>query len=77
MKSGDRKFVIEFRNGSFFKGPRPDRGGTLAQAMRFDQARHAEAYADRRAPWVWFNGGMVCTVASRKAVLNRIPRVFR
>ena len=71
------RYVIEFRNGSFFKGPRPDRGGTLAQAMRFNQKRHAEAYVDRKAPWVWFNGGMVCTVESRLAIFNRIPKAFR
>jgi len=57
-------YVIEFRSGSFFRGPRSDRGGTLGQAMWFNQAKHAEAYANRKAPWVWLNGGMVCTVQS-------------
>lgn len=77
MKTDDRKFVIEFRSGSFFKGPRPARGGTLAQAMRFDQERHAEQYVQRKAPWVWMNGGMICTVASRKAITARLPKAFR
>lgn len=61
------RYVIEFRSGSFFRGPRSDRGGTIGEAMRFNQRRHAEAYVDRRVPWVWFNGGMICTVDSRKA----------
>lgn len=52
-------YVIEFRNGSFFRGPRADRGGTLGQAMRFNQARHATQYLDRHAKWAWFNGAMV------------------
>lgn len=57
-----RRFVVEFRSGSFFRGPRADRGGTLGEARRFDQRRHAEAYIDRRAPWVWFNGAMIVEV---------------
>lgn len=52
-------YVIEFRNGSFFRGPRADRGGTLGQAMRFNQAKHAVAYLARRAEWAWLNGAMV------------------
>lgn len=53
------RYVIEFRSGSFFKCPRPDRGGTIAQAMRFNQAKHAAVYLDRKASWAWFNGAMV------------------
>lgn len=53
------RYVVEFRNGSFFKGARPDRGGTIGQAMRFNQAKHAAQYLDRKAPWAWFNGAMV------------------
>lgn len=59
------RYVIEFRNGSYFKGPRPDSGGTLAQAMRFNQERHARAYVEHRAPWVWFNGGMIMLAPGR------------
>jgi len=61
------RYVIEFRNGSFFRGPKSPRGGTIGEAMRFNQRRHAEQYVDKRANWVWFNGGMVCTVDSRLA----------
>lgn len=56
-------FVVEFRSGSFFRGPRSDRGGTLAQAMRFNQAKHAAQYLDRKAEWAWFNGAMVTEVS--------------
>lgn len=66
MKTNDNWYVVEFRSGSFFKGAKPDRGGTLAQAMRFQQARHATAYIDRKAEWAWMNVAMVCTIASRK-----------
>ena len=49
-------FVVEFRSGSLFCGPGSDRGGSLGEAMRFQQRRHAEAYIKRRAPWAWSHG---------------------
>lgn len=54
-----KRYVIEFRNGSYFRGPGSDHGGSLGEAMRFDQERHARQYVDRTCRWVWFNGGMV------------------
>lgn len=53
------RFVVEFRSGTFFRGPLAGSGGTLGEAMRFQQAKHAEQYLDRNASWAWFNGGMV------------------
>lgn len=55
-------FVVELRNGSLFRGPRSDRGGTLGEAMRFQQAKHATEYIDARAPWVWFSGACVMSI---------------
>lgn len=52
-------FVVELRSGSFFRGPRSDRGGTIGEAMRFQQAAHAAQYLDRKASWAWFNGAMI------------------
>lgn len=71
------RYVVEFRNGSFFRGPKSDHGGTLGEAMRFNQAKHASQYIDKRAHWAWFNGAMVCTVESRLALINRLPKAFR
>lgn len=59
------RFVVEFRNGSFFRGPRADRGGTLGEAMRFNQERHATQYIDRKARWAWFHGAMVMLAPER------------
>ncbi len=53
------RYVVEFRNGSYFRGPRSDRGGTLSEAMRFNQERHANQYIDKRAEWAWVNGTMI------------------
>lgn len=55
-------FVIEFRNGSLFRGPSSDHGGTLGEAMRFQQTKHARAYLDRHASWAWFNGACVLPI---------------
>lgn len=55
-------FVIEFRNGSLFRGPRSSHGGAMGEAMRFQQEKHATAYINRRAPWAWFHGAMVVRV---------------
>lgn len=52
-------FVVEFRSGSLFRGPRSDRGGTIGQAMRFNQEQHARQYLDTRAEWAWFNGACI------------------
>ena len=71
------EWVIEFRNGSFFVSPKADHGGSLDQAMRFGSEEEAENYADYNVPWVWFNGGMVCTVQSRLDVIARLPEGFR
>lgn len=59
--SGNR-FVVEFRNGSFFRGPRSGRGGTLGEAMRFNQEKHAHQYLNRKARWAWFNGATVMPI---------------
>lgn len=32
--------------------------------MRFDQAKHADAYVNRKASWAWFNGAMVVPAVS-------------
>jgi hypothetical protein len=56
------EFVVEFRNGSLFRGPRADCGGTLGEAMRFQQAKHARQYLDRKANWAWFNGAMIIPI---------------
>jgi len=52
-------FVVEFRSGSFFRGPSSDRGGPLSEAMRFNQHKHAEQYLNRYAGWAWLNGACV------------------
>jgi hypothetical protein len=57
-------FVVEFRNGSLFRGPRSDRGGTLGEALRFQQRKHAEAFVNRKEPWAWFNGAMLIRAPS-------------
>lgn len=60
------KFVVEFRNGSYFRGARSRAGGTLGQAMRFNQAKHAEVYVYCRAPWAWINGAAVIEAKETK-----------
>lgn len=60
------EFVVEFRNGSYFRGPRSRTGGTLGQAMRFDQVKHAEAYVDNMAPWAWSNGAAIIDAKETK-----------
>lgn len=70
------KFVIEFRNGSYFRSPKADRGGTLEQAMRFDSEEEANSYADYNVPWVWLNGGMVCSYDEQKAKHDDFARRF-
>ncbi len=65
------KFVVEFRSGSLFRGPRSASGGTLGEAMRFQQAKHATAYIDRHAQWAWFNGACVIPIENaRTAIAN-------
>ena len=56
------KYAIEFRSGSYFIGPKHDRGGHIEQAMLFDSEDEAHGYADYSVPWVWINGGMVVPV---------------
>lgn len=71
------EWVIEFRNGSFFTAPKADYGGTLERAMRFSSEDEAHNYADHNVPWVWMNGGMVCTVQSRLDLLAKLPEAFQ
>ena len=71
------RYVIEFRNGSFFVDPAADHGGPLDKAMLFDSEEAAREYVDREVPWVWFNGGMVCTVESRLAIVSRLPEALQ
>lgn len=52
-------FVVEFRSGSFFRGPRSVRGGSLGEAMRFNQEKHAREYLDERAVLAWHNGACI------------------
>lgn len=51
-------YVIEFRNGSYFRNLDADNGGTIEQARRFNSHRDASAFADLHQ-WIWMNGGMV------------------
>ncbi len=69
-------YVIEFRSGSYFVSPKAERGGTLEQAMKFSSDEEAHEYADYNVPWVWVNGGMVCSYEGQKAKHEEFARRF-
>lgn len=55
MKSA--KWVIEFRNGSFFQNLEEDHGGTKESAQKFDSEKAAQTFMDTHQ-WIYTNGGM-------------------
>ena len=59
-----RKWVIEFRNGSFFQSLEADHGGPLATAQKFDSLEKAEELMNRH-PWIYANGGMAMPAPAR------------
>ncbi len=52
-----RRWVIEFRSGSFFQDIEADYGGRVQSAQRFDNKDEAEAFMNANQ-WIYFNGGM-------------------
>ena len=60
--SETRRYVIEFRNGSFFRDLAAEHGCSITEARRFKMKEQAECYM-RRHEWILFNGGMVVEVA--------------
>lgn len=59
------EYVIEFRSGSYFVDLDAPRGGTLAYAFRWPSEESARAFADQHE-WIWFNGGMIVPVTTRR-----------
>ena len=57
-----KRYVIEFRNGAFFRDFEADRGCPLSEARRFDTKEAAEQYMQRYA-WILFQGGMVVEIS--------------
>jgi hypothetical protein len=53
-----RGYLIEFRNGSFFRSLDAERSCDEQQARRFSSKEEAEGFMSRH-PWILFNGGMV------------------
>ena len=51
------KWVIEFRNGSFFKDLEADHGTSLDKAKRFDTKAECTQFMDAHQ-WIYWNGGM-------------------
>jgi hypothetical protein len=62
--SGDEKWAIEFRNGSFFQTPEADYGGPLKTAKTFGSKQETEKYMNQHN-WVYINGGMALNVTNR------------
>lgn len=58
------KWVIEFRNGSFFQSLEADHGGPLETAQKFDSKEEAEELMNQN-PWIYMNGGMAITMPRR------------
>lgn len=52
-----RRWVIEFRSGSFFQDIEAEHGGRVQSAQRFDTKHEAETFMDANK-WIHFNGGM-------------------
>lgn len=54
------KYVIEFRNGSYFRDLESQHGCSIKDAMRFETKEEAQTFT-RENDWILFNGGMVCS----------------
>jgi len=52
-----KRWVIEFRSGTFFQHIEAEHGGRVRSAQRWGTKREAEAFMDEN-PWICFNGGM-------------------
>lgn len=52
------KYIIEFRNGSFFRALEDDNGCQRKDAKQFPSKSKAEKFM-RKHEWIRFNGGMV------------------
>jgi hypothetical protein len=52
-----KRWVIEFRSGTFFQDIEAAHGGRVQSAQRWDTKKEAEAFMDEN-PWIYFNGGM-------------------
>ncbi len=52
-----KRWVIEFRSGSFFQDIEADYGGRVQSAQRFDSEKEADAFMFENQ-WILFHGGM-------------------
>jgi hypothetical protein len=52
-----KRWVIEFRSGTFFQDIEAAHGGRVQSAQRWDTKEEAEKFMDDN-PWISFNGGM-------------------
>lgn len=52
-----KRWVIEFRSGTFFQNIEAAHGGRVQSAQRFDDQTEADTFMDEN-PWIVFNGGM-------------------
>lgn len=52
-----KKWVIEFRSGTYFQNLEADNGGLMRTAQQFDSKKKAEEFMDK-SNWIYFNGGM-------------------
>jgi len=52
-----KRWVIEFRSGTFFQDIEAEHGGRVQSAQRWDSKGAAEAFMDDN-PWIYWNGGM-------------------
>lgn len=50
-------YVIEFRNGTYFKDSESDNGTTSNKAKKFGTKEECDIIM-RDNPWILFNGGM-------------------
>ena len=52
------KYIIEFRNGSYFKDLQSQIGCDAIAAKRFETKEECEELMDKH-DWILFNGGMI------------------
>ena len=59
------RWVIEFRNGSFFQNLEAKNGSSKESAQKFDSKTAAETFMDTHQ-WIYTNGGMAVIYSDNK-----------
>lgn len=60
-----KKFVIEFRSGSYFQNIESRSGGPMKTAKQFASVDEADQFMSEHV-WILFNGGMVIIFNTNK-----------